>query len=389
MRSNEDRILVTHVGSLPRSPTLSELLIRQERGEAYDRGELSREIGVAVADVVRRQIAAGVDIISDGEQPRVGFQTYVPQRMSGFAGKSNRPRPLDYLNYPSYAEMMAKRFPRRGSAMNSPQAVADVHYHDLSAAIDECDVFDAAAQDAGGAFVERFMTAASPGIVATTMVDAYYGNHEKYVFALARELRREYELIVERGLILQIDAPDLAMERTMTWRDQPVSAFIAAAELHVAALNDALTNIPREKVRLHCCWGNWDGPHVHDVPMKEILPVLYRARVGALSIEFANPSHQHEYDALRRNPLPPEMILLPGVIDSTTNYVEHPEVVANRLGEAVAAVGDRSRVIASTDCGFGTYAGFEYVASEIVWLKLRACADGAALATRRLWNTKS
>ncbi|MGE0735986.1 MAG: cobalamin-independent methionine synthase II family protein [Alphaproteobacteria bacterium] len=386
MKKSNDRILVTHVGSLPRGEALSDLLIRQERHEPYDPEALRREITASVADAVRRQIDAGVDVIGDGEQPRVGFQTYVPQRMTGFGGKSNRPRPLDYVNYPGYAAMMAKRFPHRASAMSAPQAIGAVHYDDLSATKFECDVFDAAAQGVAGRYVERFMTAASPGIVSTTMVDAYYGDHEKYVFALAREMRKEYQLIVARGLILQIDAPDLAMERTMTWRDRPLADFLAATEMHVAALNEALTDIPRETVRLHCCWGNWDGPHVHDVPLADILPVLYRARVGALSVEFANPSHQHEYASIKRNPPPAEMALLPGVIDSTTNYVEHPEVVANRICEAVAAVGDRERVIASTDCGFGTYAGFEYVAPEIVWLKLRACAEGAKIATRRLWG---
>jgi 5-methyltetrahydropteroyltriglutamate--homocysteine methyltransferase len=232
---------------------------------------------------------------------------------------------------------------------------------------------------------DTFMTAASPGIVATTMLNAHYDSHEAYVFALARQMRKEYELIAA-DFVLQIDAPDLAMERTVLFQDKSAAEFLKIAETHVAALNEALAGIPRDRVRLHCCWGNYDGPHIHDIPLSEILPVLYQARVGALSLEFANPRHQHEYAALKRAKLPPELILLPGVIDSTTNYVEHPEVIANRICEAVDAVGDRSRVIASSDCGFGTFAGSELVAEDVVWAKLKSCREGADIATRRLWG---
>jgi 5-methyltetrahydropteroyltriglutamate--homocysteine methyltransferase len=231
------------------------------------------------------------------------------------------------------------------------------------------------------------MTAASPGIVATTMLNAHYDSHEAYVFALARQMRKEYELIAG-DFVLQIDAPDLAMERTVLFQDKSAAEFIRIAETHVAALNEALAGIPRDRIRLHCCWGNYDGPHIHDIPLAEILPVLYQARVGALSLEFANPRHQHEYAALKKVKLPAELILLPGVIDSTTNYVEHPEVVANRICEAVDAVGDRSRVIASSDCGFGTFAGSELVAEDVVWAKLRSCREGADIASRRLWGKK-
>ena len=232
---------------------------------------------------------------------------------------------------------------------------------------------------------DAFMTAASPGIIATTMLNGHYESHEAYVFALARQMRKEYELIAHH-FVLQIDAPDLAMERSVLFHDKSAAEFVAIAEMHIAALNEALAGIPRERVRLHCCWGNYDGPHVHDIPLSEILPALFQARVGALSMEFANPRHQHEYAALKKAKLPPEFLLLPGVIDSTTNYVEHPEVVATRICEAVDAVGDRSRVIASSDCGFGTFAGSEMVAEDVVWAKLESCRQGAALATRRLWG---
>ncbi|WP_421996648.1 cobalamin-independent methionine synthase II family protein [Reyranella sp.] len=385
MHRSEDRILTTHVGSLPRNEVLSDLLIRQELGEPVDEAELARQSEAAVRHVVRAQSDCGVDIVNDGEQPRVGFQTYVAQRMTGFGGESARPRPRDYVDFPSLLAQHRQRFPRRSKVSNAPQAIAAVSYDDLSAAEEECRMFGAALASLDTPPADAFMTAASPGIVATTMLNAHYDSHEAYVFALAREMRKEYQRIA-RDYVLQIDAPDLAMERSVLFHDKSVAEFIAIAEMHVAALNEALAGIPRERVRLHCCWGNYDGPHIHDVPLAEVLPVLTQARVGALSVEFANPRHQHEYAALKRIGLPPEFLLLPGVIDSTTNYVEHPEVIANRICEAVDAVGDRSRVIASSDCGFGTFAGSELVAEDVVWAKLRSCRDGAAIATRRLWG---
>jgi 5-methyltetrahydropteroyltriglutamate--homocysteine methyltransferase len=302
-------------------------------------------------------VQAGVDVINDGEQPRVGFQTYVALRMKGFGGESRRPTPADYLEFPDFIELARRRFPHRSKVSNAPMAIAEVAYEDLGEAREELDLFEAATAPLGGRYVDRFMTAASPGIVATTMLNRHYDSHEAYVLALAKEMRKEYRLIVERGLVLQLDAPDLAMERTMLYQDKPLAEFLKIVELHVAALNEALVGVPREQVRLHCCWGNWEGPHTHDVPLKEILPLLYRANVGALSLEFANPRHQHEIRALRQLRLPDDKVLLPGVIDSTSNYVEHPELIADRICEAVAAVGDRTRVIAGADCGFGTFTG--------------------------------
>lgn len=385
MHRSEDRILTTHVGSLPRHPALADRLIREEAGEAVDRAELHRLAESAVRHVVERQVASGVDVINDGEQPRVGFQTYVAQRMKGFGGESKRPRPRDFTDFPVFAAWMAARLPRRSKVSNAPQAVADVVYDDLGAAQQECRMFRAALDRLPAPPVGAFMTAASPGIIATTLLNAHYDSHEAYVFALARQMRKEYELIA-RDFVLQIDAPDLAMERTVLFHDKTVAEFLAIAEMHVAALNEALAAIPRERIRLHCCWGNYEGPHVHDIPLGEILPVLYQARAGALSLEFANPRHQHEYAALKSSRPPPALLLLPGVIDSTTNYVEHPEVIANRICEAVDAVGERSRVIASSDCGFGTFAGSELVAEDVVWAKLRSCREGADIATRRLWG---
>jgi 5-methyltetrahydropteroyltriglutamate--homocysteine methyltransferase len=385
MLKSENRILTTHVGSLPRNSVLSDLLIRDELGESVDTAEMARLADKAVRHVVRQQRASGVDVINDGEQPRVGFQTYVPQRMKGFGGESRRPRSRDWTDFPGFAEFMAKRLPRRSKVTNAPQAIADVVYEDLGPAEDEIRLFKSALAELASPPPETFMTAAAPGIIATTMLNAHYDTHEAYVFALARQMRKEYELIA-RDFILQVDAPDLALERTVLFQDKTNAEFVAIAEMHVAALNEALAGIPRERVRLHCCWGNNEGPHAHDIPLAEVLPVLCQARVGGLSIEFANPRHQHEYAALKKARLPSEFILLPGVIDTTTNFIEHPEVVANRICEAVDAVGDRTRVIASCDCGFGTFAGYEMVAEDVVWAKLKACREGADIATRRLWG---
>jgi 5-methyltetrahydropteroyltriglutamate--homocysteine methyltransferase len=385
MKRSDERILTTHVGSLPRNAVLTDLLIRDELGEPVDKAELARQGEAAVRHVVAEQAAAGVDILNDGEQPRVGFQTYVAQRMTGFGGESKRPRPRDYVDFPVFAQWAAARSPRRSKVSNAPQAIAEVAYDDLAAAEEECRIFRAALGELATQPLETFMTAASPGIIATTLLNAHYDSYEAYVFALAREMRKEYELIAD-DFILQIDAPDLAMERTVLFHDKTVAEFVEIAEMHVAALNEALVNIPRDRVRLHCCWGNYEGPHVHDVPLADIMPVLTGAKVGGLSIEFANPRHQHEYAALKKARLPDDLILLPGVIDTSTNYVEHPEVVANRICEAVDAVGDRTRVIASSDCGFGTFAGSEMVAEDVVWAKLRACREGADIATRRLWG---
>jgi 5-methyltetrahydropteroyltriglutamate--homocysteine methyltransferase len=382
MKRSTDRILTTHVGSLPRPPSLTALLVKQEAGEAVDAGELHREMADAVKHVVAQQIASGVDVINDGEQPRVGFQTYVPLRMNGFGGQSTRKPPTDMMAHPDMFAVMARRFPSSGKISNAPQAVAELSYDDLSAAKEELDLFDAATK--GASATERFMTAPSPGIISTTMLNAHYDTHEAYVFAIARQMKKEYALIAARGLVLQLDAPDLAMERTMQWQDKSVAEFLDIARMHVAALNDAIADIPKDQVRLHCCWGNWEGPHVHDVPLSEILPVLCAANVGGLSLEFANPRHQHELTAFKAHPFPGDKVLIPGVLDSTTNYVEHPEVVANRIEAAARAVGDRTRVIAGTDCGFGTFAGYEFIAPSIVWAKLRAMADGAAIASARL-----
>ena len=386
MQRSEQRILVTHAGSLPRPTALRDLLVRQDRGEPIDRSALDREADEAVRRAVDRQLEAGIDIGNDGEQPRPGFSTYVAGRMRGFGGESRRSLSRDLIDFPDYAEMLATRRRSAARIANAPQAIAEIEYRDLGEAARECDLFLRCADAHSQQFAERFMTAASPGAIATILLSRHYDSHERYIRALAREMRKEYELVHDRGLILQLDCPDLAMERARFFQHEPLDRFLQMVELHVDALNEATAAIPPERIRLHVCWGNYDGPHTYDVPLEAILPIVYGARVGALSLPLANPRHQHEYKVLKRHPLPDAMLLLPGVIDSTTNYVEHPEVVADRICQAVEAVGDRSRVIASVDCGFGTFAGSENVAETVVWAKLRALADGAALATARLWS---
>jgi 5-methyltetrahydropteroyltriglutamate--homocysteine methyltransferase len=386
MLRSDERILTTHCGSLPRPPHLSDLLLRQEAGEEIDEALLQRESAAAVADVLVRQLEAGIDIVSDGEQPRVGFSMYVPQRMTGFGGESIRPTPLDHDEFPLFAALRQARAGRRNRIGNPPKAIGPVQYVHPELARAECDMFRGALAQTSRKPAETFMTAASPGIIATTMVNEYYDSYEAYVFALADELRTEYEIVVSAGFVLQLDAPDLGLERARMFKHRGEAEFLHAMDLNIEAINRAIAGLPRERVRLHCCWGNWEGPHTHDVPLATLLPLLYRAKVGALSIEFANPRHQHEYAAMRKHPLPPDVILIPGVIDSTTNFVEHPEVVANRICEAVATIGDRSRVIAGSDCGFATSAGTEAVAADVVWAKLKACRDGADIATRRLWG---
>jgi 5-methyltetrahydropteroyltriglutamate--homocysteine methyltransferase len=383
MINSRDRILTTHVGSLPRNETLSDLLIRREAGEAIDEELMAREMNKAVGHVVDRQAEAGIDIGNDGEQQRVGFQTYVPARMSGFGGVSKRRRGREFEEFPELVATMVRRFPHVSKQQNAPECQSELKYLDTGPIEAEVARFKRISE---GKFAERFMTAPSPGIISSTMLDAYYGSQEKYLGAIAREMRNEYRAIADAGLLLQIDAPDLAMDRTMMYRDLSDAEFVKAVEMHVAAINKGIEGIPRERVRLHVCYGNWEGPHIHDVPLATILPALYQAHVGALSIEFSNPRHAHEYAALKQHPLPKEMLLIPGVIETTSNFVEHPEVVARRIADAVAAVGDRERVIASTDCGFGTFTNREWVVEPVVWLKLKALRDGADLASQRLWG---
>jgi 5-methyltetrahydropteroyltriglutamate--homocysteine methyltransferase len=394
MKHSDERILTTHTGSLPRTAALTELLVAREQEREFDPAEMAREARAALDIVLQQQTAVGIDIGNDGEVPRIGFSTYVTERVSGFGGESVRKRPTDMDKFPGYAEFLVRQIGATddlAKVWNAPEAQEELHYDDtLSGARSECALFAEGLAACDGEFTETFMTAASPGVVTTTLLRAEnnkaYANDREYVLAVAKEMKKEYDYVVSQGHILQLDAPDLAMERVIMYGDKPLGEFLERVELHIEAMNIALADVPRDRVRLHVCWGNWQGPHQDDVPVQDLLPILYQANVGALSIPLGNPRHEHECVAFRDLPLPDGMALIPGVIDVTTNYLEHPEVVANRICNIVDAVGDKSRVIAGTDCGFGTFASYEFVAHDVVWAKLGALADGAKIASARLWG---
>ncbi|HEY0248849.1 MAG TPA: cobalamin-independent methionine synthase II family protein [Gryllotalpicola sp.] len=394
MQRSTDRILTTHTGSLPRSAELTRLLVARDQGAAYDPTALTAAIDGDLARTVAAQLDAGLDVINDGEVPRVGFSTYVTERISGFGGEGHRKPTLDTIKFPDYAAIGAKQIAEGGEVArvwNPPVAQGELRYD--PEAVDarvELDAFAAALAAEPRQPVETFVTAATPGIVSTTLLldeaNPHYRDHEEYVLALAEVLRPEYERIVAAGHVLQLDAPDLAMERVIMYGDESLDVFLDAVSLHVEAINRALVDIPKDRVRLHVCWGNWQGPHQDDVPVAELLDRLYAARVGAFSIPFGNPRHEHEIRDLAAHPLPEGALLIPGVIDVTTNYLEHPELVAWRIEQAAAAVGDPSRVIAGTDCGLATFASYEFVAQDVAWAKLAALAEGARIASERLFG---
>jgi 5-methyltetrahydropteroyltriglutamate--homocysteine methyltransferase len=383
-----DRILTTHTGSLPRGEPLGSMLIDQEQGEPVSERKLGAEIDKRVAHVLKKQAEVGIDIANDGEQGRVGFQTYLMQRMSGFGGVSKRPYGKEFLEFPQFTERMMQRIPKTGKVFDAPQAIDEIRYLGTTLLDAEIARLQRLAASHGSRFADRFMNAPSPGIVACTMLNAYYDSQEAYLDAIARELCIEYRRVVDAGFMLQIDAPDLAMERVLLYQDLSDAEFAKTVELHVAALNKALEGIPRERVRLHVCWGNWEGPHNHDVDMDVLLPALYEARVGGLGLEFANPRRQHEVAAITKRALPDHLTLVAGVIDSKSNFIEHPEVVAQRLEAVVRAVGDPQRVVAGVDCGFGTFVGWEWVTEDVVWAKLKSLHEGAELASSRVFGQR-
>jgi 5-methyltetrahydropteroyltriglutamate--homocysteine methyltransferase len=387
MRRSEERILTTHAGSLPRPKALVELMVARSRREAVDEAALAGAVEAATRHVVARQLAAGIDVGNDGEQGRESFVTYVQHRLNGFGGHAARPVMRDIVHFPSFLQLKLPEFARGSvSLIQTPQAVGPVSYADATPLQRELDgLADILAEHTTG-FVETFATAASPGIVAAAMRNTHYDSEDAYRRAVADALAPEYERIAARRLVLQIDCPDLAMERHTTFADRPLAEFLTWIEGGIEALNRALRNVAPDAVRMHVCWGNYEAPHIFDVPLEDILPILYRARVGALVLSMANPRHAHEHRCLGRQPLPEGMLLIAGVIDTTTNYVEHPEVVADRIEAAARAVGDPRRVLAGTDCGFDTAAGLGSVAEEVVWAKLDALRAGAALASTRLFG---
>ena len=387
MRHSDTRILTTHTGSLPRNPALVELYVRKARGEPVD-AELAAAGHAAMEYVVGKQRESGIDIGNNGEQQREAFFLYVRGRMSGFGGTWNRPPRGDVDRYPILKAAMAREAANTvwvSAREGLPTATGAIRYQDHAAIEHECTDFRATLDRLGGPFVEPFLTAPSPGIVAAAMRNDFYPSQEEYLTALGEALRVEYETIVRHGNLLQLDCPDLAMERHYSWHDKPLDEFLSFVDAVTRTINAALINIPRDKVRLHVCWGNYEGPHDCDVELKEIMPLLRNLNVGGFVLPFANPRHAHEYRVLRDFPLDADQIIVAGVIDSVTNFVEHPETIAERIERVVEVVGDPTRVMAGTDCGFDTSAGMRRVAEDVVWAKLAALSEGARIASSRVF----
>jgi len=381
MKTSQDRILTTHVGSLPRPPQLRELLVRKDQGEPYDKAALDRLTRQAVVDIVRRQAQTGVDIVNDGEMSKPGYSTYVADRLSGFAGHEPAMPRLDTRDHPNFLaayERMTGANVARRSVCVGPVAVRDREplTHDLA------NLRDALAQVQ---VVEGFMTAASPGLVPVFQSNRHYPSHEAYVEAIAAAMQEEYEAIANAGFVLQLDCPDLAMARHTSFQELGESEFLKRAAFHVDVLNHALRNVPADRARIHICWGNYEGPHDHDIAFAKVAPILVKAKPMALVVEAANPRHAHEWTVWQDTKLPDDKILIPGVLDTSTNYVEHPELVAQRICQFADLVG-RERVIAGTDCGFGTFAGYGKLDPDISFKKLGAMVEGAEIASKRLWG---
>jgi 5-methyltetrahydropteroyltriglutamate--homocysteine methyltransferase len=383
----DGRILTTHTGSLPRPRALTRLHARRSRGEAVDPAEVAAAAKGAVEAIVPKQLAAGIDIPNNGEQGRESFVLYLRDRLTGLGGSSRRGGFADIKAYPEFEEELRAALGNRESASvtgNLPAVVAPLRYTGQAAMAAECAEFRAALAAAGKPAAEAFLAAPSPGIVAAVVQNQHYDSDAAYLAALAAALREEYAAIIAAGFVLQLDCPDLALERHGAWQDRPLADFLAFSEGVVAAINDAIAGLPRERIRLHVCWGNYEAPHDHDVPFEEIWPVVRQAKVGGFVLPFANPRHAHEHRVFRSMPLEDDQVLVAGVIDTTTNFVEHPEVVAERLERIAASIGDPRRLMAGTDCGFDTSAGRGRVAPDVVWAKLRSMAEGARLASARL-----
>jgi 5-methyltetrahydropteroyltriglutamate--homocysteine methyltransferase len=378
-----DRILTTHVGSLPRSKDVTDLVFAQERGEAVDPARFDAVIGAAVDDVVAQQVAAGIDLVSDGEMSKISYATYIKDRITGFDGDSPRTPPKDLEMFPSFLERQAKG--GGTPTYRRPKCVGPISVKSMAPL--EADLAHMAAAMAAHSPVGGFMNSASPGVIALFQPNEHYPSQDAYLEALAEAMRPEYEAIVAAGLLLQVDSPDLGLGRHMMYKDRSNAEYLRLIGGHVEALNHALRNVPADRVRMHVCWGNYEGPHCCDVEMGVILPTLMTAKPAGLLFETSNPRHQADwtYFAEMAHLIPEEKILIPGVIDSTTNFIEHPRVVAERI-ERYANIIGRERVIAGTDCGFSTFAGFGVVDPSIVWAKLKTLAEGAALASERLWR---
>ena len=380
MQRSTEGFLTTHTGSLPRPPDLIRAMFAKEEGVPVDPAALGQQIRAAVGETVRKQVAAGVAIVNDGEMSKPSYATYVKDRLNGFGGASH---PLQYRDLVDFPEMAKRVFGDPGrSRRRTPACDGPISVRDPRAVETDVDNLGAALQVVGG--TGAFMTAASPGVISLFFHNEHYPSHEAYLFAIAEAMRHEYEAVARAGFVLQVDCPDLGMGRHIQFADLSLGAFRAMARLHVEALNHALANVPPDQARLHLCWGNYEGPHHHDVALADIIDIAFAARPSALSFEASNPRHAHEWRVFERVRLPDGKVLIPGVLDSTTNFIEHPDLVAERIGRYARLVG-RERVIAGTDCGFGTWVGQAAVDPDIVWAKLGSMAEGARRATREFW----
>jgi 5-methyltetrahydropteroyltriglutamate--homocysteine methyltransferase len=380
MKRSEGRFLTTHTGSLPRPDDLIRMMFAKEEGVPVDQAALSARIRSAVAEIVRQQAEAGLDVINDGEVSKPSYATYIKDRLHGFGGTSH---PLQYRDLVDFPELARRVFSDPGrSRRRAPACDGLISVRDARAAHTDVEHLQAAL----GAVKteEAFLSAASPGVISLFFHNDYYPNHEAYLFAIADAMRHEYEIVAQAGLVLQVDCPDLAMGRHIQFAGASLEEFRNMARLHVETLNHALANIPPDQLRMHLCWGNYEGPHHYDVPLADILDIVLMARPNGISFEAANPRHAHEWELFERVKLPQDKVLIPGVIESKTNYVEHPEVVAQRISRYARLVG-REHVIAGTDCGFGTWVGQAAVHPGVVWAKMASLAEGSRLASRAFW----
>ncbi len=380
MKRSVDHFLTTHTGSLPRPDDLIRMMFAREEGVPVDRAALGARIRSAVAEIVRKQADAGIAVVNDGELSKPSYATYVKDRLNGFGGTSQS---LQYRDLVDFPEMAKRVFGDPGrSRRKTPACTGPISVRDPAAAQADVDNLKAALGSVKAE--EAFMSAASPGVISLFFRDDHYGSHEAYLFAIAEAMRQEYETVARAGFVLQLDCPDLAMGRHIQFAGLSLEEFRKMARLHIRALDHAVANIPPEQLRLHLCWGNYEGPHHYDVPLADLLDLVLAARPQGISFEAANPRHAHEWKVFERVKLPKDKVIIPGVLDSTTNFIEHPELVAERIGRYARLVG-RENVIAGTDCGFGTWVGQAAVDPDIVWAKLASLAEGARLASREFW----
>ena len=380
MKHSVDRFLTTHTGSLPRPDDLIRMMFAREEGVPVDRAALGARIRSAVAEVVGRQAGAGIAVVNDGELSKPSYATYIKDRLNGFGGTSQA---LQYRDLVDFPEMAKRVFGDPGrSRRKTPACTGPISVRDAAAA--QADVDNLKAALGSVTTEEVFMSAASPGVISLFFRDDHYRSHETYLFAIAEAMRQEYETVARAGFVLQLDCPDLAMGRHIQFAGLSLEEFRKMARLHIAALDHAVANIPPEQLRLHLCWGNYEGPHHYDIPLADLLDLVFSARPQGISFEAANPRHAHEWKVFERVKLPKDKVIIPGVLDSTTNFIEHPELVAERIGRYARLVG-RENVIAGTDCGFGTWVGQAAVDPDIVWAKLASLAEGARLASREFW----